>query len=81
MKHERFTPTGCRDIGIRKFEFVAKTQILWSQVDYDPSYQANKGFLLKQTSLSDIKQLKIEFFKKIYILLISGNYGWGRSDS
>ena len=29
LKYQRFTSTGCRDIGIRKFEFVAKTQILW----------------------------------------------------
>ena len=24
-KYQRFTPSGCRDIGIIKFEFVAKT--------------------------------------------------------
>ena len=28
LKYQRFIPTGCKDIGIRKFEFVAKTQIL-----------------------------------------------------
>ena len=27
MKYQRFTPNGCRDIGIRKFEFVAKTPL------------------------------------------------------
>ena len=26
LKYQRFTPSGCRDIGNRKFEFVAKTQ-------------------------------------------------------
>ena len=25
MKYQRFTTTGCKDIGIRKFEFLAKT--------------------------------------------------------
>ena len=25
LKYQRFTSSGCRDIGIRKFEFVAKT--------------------------------------------------------
>ena len=29
LKHQRFTPSGCQDIGIQKFEFVAKTQLLW----------------------------------------------------
>ena len=30
LKLQRFKPTGCKDIGIRKFQFVAKTQLLWS---------------------------------------------------
>ena len=29
MKYQRFTPSGCLDIGVRKCEFVAKTQILY----------------------------------------------------
>ena len=28
LKYQRFTSSGCRDIGIRKLEFVAKTQFL-----------------------------------------------------
>ena len=28
LKYQRFTPTSSRDMGIRTFEFVAKTQIL-----------------------------------------------------
>ena len=28
LKYKRFTQPGCNDIGIRQFEFVAKTQIL-----------------------------------------------------
>jgi len=30
LKFQRFTPTGCRDMRIRKIEFVAKTQFLCS---------------------------------------------------
>ena len=30
LKYQRFPISGCIDIGIRKFEFVAKTQFLWS---------------------------------------------------
>ena len=30
LKYQRFTLSGCRDIGIRKFEFVAKTQFLYA---------------------------------------------------
>ena len=29
LKYQRVTPSGCKDIGIRKFEFVVKTQIYW----------------------------------------------------
>ena len=29
MKYQRFAPSGCKDIGIRRFKFVAKTQFLW----------------------------------------------------
>jgi len=25
LKYHRFTPSGCKDIGMRKYEFVAKT--------------------------------------------------------
>ena len=28
LKYQRCWPSGCKDIGIRKFEFVAKTQFL-----------------------------------------------------
>ena len=28
LKSQRFTPSGCKDKGIRKFEFMAKTQFL-----------------------------------------------------
>ena len=28
LKYQRFTPSGCEAIGVRKFEFVAKTQFL-----------------------------------------------------
>ena len=28
LKYERFTPSGCKDVGIRQFEFVTKTQFL-----------------------------------------------------
>jgi len=29
LKYQRFTPTGRKDLGIRKFEFVAKSQFLY----------------------------------------------------
>ena len=30
LKYQRYTPSVCKEVGIRKFEFVAKTQILQS---------------------------------------------------
>ena len=32
-KYIRFTSSGCKDIGIRKLEFVTKTQFLWSSLE------------------------------------------------
>ena len=29
LKYQRFTPSGCKDIEVRKCDFVAKTQFLW----------------------------------------------------
>ena len=29
LKYQRFILSGCQDIGVRKFEFVAKTHFLW----------------------------------------------------
>ena len=34
LKYKRFTPLGCQDISIRKFEFVTKTQFLSLEGDY-----------------------------------------------
>jgi len=31
LKYLWFTPSGCKDIGFRKFETVAKTQFLWNK--------------------------------------------------
>jgi len=31
LKYRRFTPSGCKDKVIRKYEFVAKTQFLYLQ--------------------------------------------------
>ena len=30
LKYQRFASSGCKDIGIRQFEFVAKTQFLYT---------------------------------------------------
>ena len=32
LKYYRFKPSGCKDIGIRKCEFVAKTQFLYTEL-------------------------------------------------
>ena len=33
LKYQKLTPLGCKDIGIIKFEFVAKTQFLLKVYD------------------------------------------------
>ena len=34
LKYQRSTPSGCKDIGVRKFKFVAKTQFLSTTNQY-----------------------------------------------
>ena len=43
LKCQRFTPSGCEDIGIRIFDFVANTQFLYviPPLHFKPSYDFN----------------------------------------
>ena len=40
LKYQRFTPLGYKDIGLRTFKFVAKTQFLWGLI-LDLSIKSN----------------------------------------
>ena len=40
LKYQRFTPSGGKNIGIRKSEFVTKTQFL---LDFSLGYKINKS--------------------------------------
>ena len=42
LKYQKFTPSGCKGIGILKFEFVAKTQYLYLD-GYCDKNQKNKS--------------------------------------
>ena len=37
LKYQRFAPSGCNDIGIRKSQFVVKTQLLQEKISCRPS--------------------------------------------
>ena len=48
MKYQRFTPSAYKDIGIRKVEFVAKTQFLsavstGASIDHNVAANSNDG--------------------------------------
>jgi len=52
MKYQWFTPSGCKDIGIRKINFAAETQFLcWSTgaefnlVDNSPMFMNDISYL------------------------------------
>jgi len=38
LKYQKNTPSGCKDKGISKFEFVAKTQFLWIVITCEVVY-------------------------------------------
>ena len=35
MKYQRLTPSGCKDKGVKKYEFVAKTQFLCGESHFE----------------------------------------------
>ena len=45
MKYERFAPSGCKNIGIRSFKSVAKTQFLLIQKCFgNPNMQRKQKY-------------------------------------
>ena len=56
LNYQRFTPSDCMDIGIRKFEFVAKTQFFCEYVRWVFSVEGRKGgicmFIVKSKVLN-----------------------------
>ena len=61
MKYLRFSPTGCKDIGISKFEFVAKTQLLFI---LGASLPLLRVVPLYRTVIRFIKHQKVFFLSK-----------------
>ena len=70
LKYQNFTSSGCENTGIRKFEFVAKTQFLWTNTPFKLKHETITFATLKssyprlQKSISGIfrpnlKQLKV----------------------
>ena len=65
LKYQRFTPSGCKDIGIIKFEFVAKTQVLLDRnTNYLPLVRCKNRFdsltavYLSSKKIVDLKTVK-----------------------
>ena len=54
LKYQIFTPSHCKDIGIRQFVFVAKTQI-FTQLPMKPSKLLKVIYRFKYSSLSNTK--------------------------
>ena len=52
LKYQRLTPSGCKDIGIRKFDFIATTQFPLTLYSYLRSNKAFKGTDLYRAQLS-----------------------------
>ena len=55
LKNQRFTPSDCKDIGIRTFEFVAKTQFICKEF----FQYVKKETIAKRTAV------KIRFIKEM----------------
>jgi len=47
LKYERFASSGCRDLGIIKLGFVAKTQFLYKLI-VEKMYKCRRCFFLKK---------------------------------
>ena len=51
LKYQSFTTLGCKDVGVRKFEFVAKTQFLRYLLQFPKQIIFKWGFLHKSEVL------------------------------
>ena len=43
LKYQRLETSGCKNIGVRKFEFVAKTQFLYGDIKHYPTQVPSSG--------------------------------------
>ena len=71
LKYQRFTPSGCKDIGVRKYKFVAKTQFLFSDFSFfrTPSQNWRSNFLCNPTLIHKVSSIVIWFkYKSSYCL-------------
>ena len=66
MKYLRSTPLGCKDIGVRKSEFAAKTQFLYLSLDkggifdllfYSMDYYDTSAFYLNKITRKNREDL------------------------
>ena len=83
LKYQRFTITGCTEIGIRKFEFGAKTQFLWRWIyirnPYSKSRKTKTASYLPSRNLNYspskiIKTVHIENLPKAFLAFIFENW-------
>ena len=61
LKYQRFTPSGCKEIWIRKFEFVAKNQLLIINVRKN---MGERKLLIRFLSPRNFNFLEKEYFAK-----------------
>ena len=84
LKYQRFTITGCTEIEIRKFEFVAKTQFLYlifsarltfKQISFDDLIMEIQEIISKFHDNANDKFISLEKFlksKSSQFLLLTG---------
>ena len=75
LKYQRFTPSGCKDVGTRKFEFVTKTQILYGDIKIlDPN---SMFFVIKFIDIYEEGRRKIPgTFMKYIALYVLNTRHW-----
>ena len=61
LKYQRFTPSYCTDIGVRKFELVAKTQILSFK------FEVLEFLIFRKNNLSKIIIMPLGFRFLLYL--------------
>ena len=68
LKYQRFATSGCKDIRIRKFEFVAKTQFL-CEPNHRYVCEPNTIKIMNLTTVIVVNQTAIVFVKPTMIYL------------
>ena len=81
LKYQMFTPSGCKDIEIRKFEFVAKTQLIYKTLVLYGKRKSFGHFSPQELAVRDCVLLIPKVLVSWFPLYFFSNIIWASSNA